>query len=200
MNNNKNTTPYKVSAELISDVKELFTHSYKMNNLFDYDGNYKLFKSSKFFDKHPELDVPTFEVMQGKAVMNFDGVITAILTKIVDTVCEDYDDPSVLNAMHRLYFSKYEGEIGRLNRKFSEKYIMLDPKRPFGNSHIAGDLYEIINGHPEDWDEVDESELGNCLDMFEPLLDRVFELVLNTEIEPFEFTMINNYPYQVNII
>lgn len=63
------------------------------------------------------------------------------------------------------YFVVTEGHIKllrRLNVKYSDFFEFgapeIDPKRPYGNSYVYGDLGELLGIEPEGTDSIDEPE------------------------------------------
>ena len=67
------------------------------------------------------------------------------------TVTEDH-----VKLLHRAHFDWYFGAY--------EGAVMQDPKRPYGDSDVIGDLYEILRSPDgEPWDEDEQGEMPDEL-------------------------------------
>jgi len=62
------------------------------------------------------------------------------------TVTEDH-----IKLLHRSYFDTETGAY--------EGSVVQNPKRPYGNSDVIGDLYEILRSDGEMWDEDEQGEM-----------------------------------------
>jgi hypothetical protein len=73
----------------------------------------------------------------------------------------------------------------------------IDPKRPYGNSFVAGDVYEIVNGH--EWDSDDEmpDDVTDAMDRLHRETQTALQVILATgSFEPGHFVKRSPYDSQ----